>query len=274
MSREAVDSSTTAGASAAGQATSRTGQAALSSTSSSSTNVAAELTRKIDTKHAKVGDAVEARTTSAAKFADGTKLPRGTKLLGKVTEIQARSSTDPNSHLAFTLDRAVLRDGREIPLHAVLTSVTGRAAGAGAGDDIGMPSGPVMAGGGVSGGGRGGMLGGVGRTAGGVGSAANGVVGGAANTVDSTAGNLGAATQQQAALVGRDASAAAGVANSTGSGVALDHVPVANLSGVTLSNMTSATGSGSLDAAGRNISLDSGTQMTLNVSASQQQATH
>jgi hypothetical protein len=260
VSHDAVQSGTSAQSGAAGQTISRAGQAALSSSSAASTNVSAELTKKIDTKNAKVGDAVQARTTSAAKLADGTKLPRGTKLLGRVTDTHARSSADQTSHLAFTLDRAVLRDGSEIPVHAVLTSVTGRAmASASAGDDMPMPSGAAMAGGGASGGGRGGMLGGAGRTAG-------GVVGGATNTV----GNAGGAVQSETGLVGQGGVTGTSIANGGGSSVALDHVPVANLAGVTISSATSSSSSGSLDAAGRNISLESGTQMTLNVSASQQ----
>jgi hypothetical protein len=55
------------------------------------TAVAAELTQRIDTKNAKQGDEVAARTTMAARLPDGTELPSGTKLTGKVTDVKAKT---------------------------------------------------------------------------------------------------------------------------------------------------------------------------------------
>ena len=251
----------TANASAASTAVAQAGH--TSASASEAANVSAELTKRVDTKNAKVGDQVEAKTTSAAKLADGTKLPKGTKLLGKVTEAHPRSGADKSSHLAFSLDRAVLHDGREVPVHATLTSLARPAAmAASTADDMSMQSsaGATPAAAGASGASRGGLLGGVGRTAG-------GAVGGAANT----AGNIGGAARSDAgSLVSETSAVGTNVGGSANSAVSLDHVPVASMPGVTLSSATSASSSGSLDAAGRNISLDSGTQMTLNVSAGQQ----
>jgi hypothetical protein len=86
--------------------------------------VNAELTKRIDTKKAKVGDTVEARTTSAVKLPDGTELPKGTKLTGKVTDVRARSNSDKTSHIAFNLDEALTKDGHEVPLKVMVMSVT------------------------------------------------------------------------------------------------------------------------------------------------------
>ena len=86
--------------------------------------VNAELTKRIDTKKAKGGDAVEAKTTSAVKLADGTELPKGTKLVGKVTDVRARSNSDKTSHIAFNLDEALMKDGREVPLRVMVMSAT------------------------------------------------------------------------------------------------------------------------------------------------------
>lgn len=247
-------------AAAAGQTGTHEAQAAASA--AGTTNVSAELTKRIDTKNAKVGDAVEARTTKAAKLADGTTLPRGTKLVGKVVDARARSSADKTSHLAFSLDQAIMHDGRQIPVHAVLTSLTGPASAATSADDdmaVSTPVGSAAAGSGATGGARsagaGGMLGGVGRTAGGVVGGATNTVGTAGNTVRSTASSAVNETREVGGRV-------AGAASSS-----LDHVPVANIPGVTLSSSTSAESSGSLDATGKNISLENGTKMTLNVSA-------
>ena len=87
------------------------------------TAVAAELTKRIDTKTAKQGDEVNVRTTMDAKLPDGTELPKGTKLVGKVTDVKAKTKEDKSSHLAFNLDRAVLKDGKEVPLSVVVISV-------------------------------------------------------------------------------------------------------------------------------------------------------
>ena len=86
--------------------------------------VNAELTKRIDSKKAKVGETVEAKTTSAVKLPDGTELPKGTKLAGKVTEVKARSNTDKTSHIAFNLDQALMKDGHEIPLRVMVMSAT------------------------------------------------------------------------------------------------------------------------------------------------------
>ncbi len=90
-------------------------------------SVSAELTKRIDTKNAKQGDEVNARVTSTAKLPDGTELPRGTKLFGKVTDVKAKSKEDKTSHLAFSIDHAVLKDGKQVPVMAAVTSVTGPA---------------------------------------------------------------------------------------------------------------------------------------------------
>src|SRR5260370_25078846 len=81
------------------------------------------------TKNAKQGDEVNARVTDTAKLADGTELPRGTKLLGKVTDVKAKSKEDKSAHLAFNIDHAVLKDGKQVPVVVVVTSVTGPSQG-------------------------------------------------------------------------------------------------------------------------------------------------
>ncbi len=86
--------------------------------------VNAELTKGIDAKKAKAGDLVSARTTNAVTLADGTELPKGTKLIGKVTDARAKSNSDKTSHVAFSLEQAVTKDGQEISLRVMVTSLT------------------------------------------------------------------------------------------------------------------------------------------------------
>ncbi|MEI9977835.1 MAG: hypothetical protein WDN23_02340 [Edaphobacter sp.] len=83
----------------------------------------AELTKGIDVKKAKVGDVINAKTTASVTLADGTELPKGTKLMGKVTEARPKSNSDKTSHVAFSLEQAVTKDGHEIPLQVMVTSL-------------------------------------------------------------------------------------------------------------------------------------------------------
>ncbi|MGB6131018.1 MAG: hypothetical protein WBG54_04510, partial [Acidobacteriaceae bacterium] len=146
-------SSAAAQRSGAAEATSTAAQAEDASASAEqATNISARLTKGLDTKDAKVGEEVIAKTTSNARLADGTRLPRNSRLIGHVTDVQAKSHADKDAHLAFAFDHAVLRDGREVPIHAVMESIAAPAplAASGSGDmmaDGGMGGGGAMAGG-------------------------------------------------------------------------------------------------------------------------------
>jgi hypothetical protein len=203
----------------------------------SAASVSAELTKGIDTKKAKVGDEVDARVTSTAKLPDGTELPRGTKLTGKVTDVKAKSKEDKSAHLAFSIDRAVLKDGKQVPVVVAVTSVTGPAQSS-AGEMM-MPGGGAAPGGGANPAGSGGS----GSSSGSMGSSAP-------------------ATRSAPVMTdtGQSQSSAGGVLKS-----AQDRVPVGNMPGVVLSGAGGSGSAGSLDAAGDNISLASGTKLTLNV---------
>jgi hypothetical protein len=195
--------------------------------------VSAELTKHLDTKNAKQGDQVDARVTDAAKLPDGTELPRGTKLIGKVTDVKAKSKEDKSAHLAFNIDHAVLKDGKELPVVVVVMAVTGPAQGS---------SQAMMTGGGGSAGG------------------AAGASGGSAGSAGSTSSPT-SSTPSAPMMTYSGQSSAGGVLKST-----QDRVPVGNMPGVMLTGPGNSTGSaGSLDASGDNISLGSGTKLILSV---------
>ena len=219
-------------------------------------NVSAELSKKIDTKNAHVGDAVEARTTNAVTLPDGTQLPKGTKLAGKVTDVHAKSSADKTSHVAFTLDRAILRDGREVPIHTTLAALSVPSVAAEtAANEVSADAGtPAMrgAGGGTP---TAYLSGGASRSAVTVPDATNKAIG---NAVTGTGLPMGSAPP----------STAAPETNAT-VGPHLDHVAVAHLPGVTFSSAILGKETGSLDATGQNISVEGGTQMTLVLRAPQ-----
>src|ERR1700722_3163864 len=134
--------------------TSDAGQAAIYAQESS--RISAQLTSKIDSKNARVGDQISAKTMSDGRLSDGTRLPKGTKLAGHVTEVHAKSDDDKTAHLAFSLDRVILRDGREVPVHTMLAAMAAPSPGANADAMTNLPvgDGGTMAGGGTSSGGR------------------------------------------------------------------------------------------------------------------------
>lgn len=84
----------------------------------------AELNSSLDSKKAKVGDRVEAHTTLDLRSTDGrTVIPKGTKLIGHLTEAAARSKGDSESMLAIQFDKAIPKNGGEIPLRVEIRAI-------------------------------------------------------------------------------------------------------------------------------------------------------
>jgi hypothetical protein len=80
------------------------------------------LTCKLDTKKSKAGDPVTAKTLNPLKLNDGTVLPRGTILTGKVTQVQAKSSG--SAALAIVFDQLETTKGAvPMPVHGLLAAV-------------------------------------------------------------------------------------------------------------------------------------------------------
>jgi len=81
------------------------------------TAINAELDTSIDSKKAKSGEAVVAHTTEAMKATDNREImPKGTKLMGHVTQAESRSNGGTESKVAIQFDKAKLKDGQEVPL--------------------------------------------------------------------------------------------------------------------------------------------------------------
>ena len=76
-----------------------------------------ELTKSIDAKKVKAGDEVEAKVTQDMKAGNGEILvPKDTKVVGRVTEAQARSKEQKESQLGIAFDRAVMKTGGDVNL--------------------------------------------------------------------------------------------------------------------------------------------------------------
>jgi hypothetical protein len=83
-----------------------------------------QLTKTIDAKKAKTGDEVLARVTMDMKTSTGEVfIPKDTKVVGHVTEAQARSKEQKESQMGIVFDRAVMKDGKEVNLPMSIQAV-------------------------------------------------------------------------------------------------------------------------------------------------------
>jgi hypothetical protein len=224
----------------------------------------AALNAPIDSRKAKPGDPVTAHTTEPAKSDGKTVLPRGTKLLGHVTQASARSNGESDSSLGVVFDKAILKNGQEVPLNAGIQALaSGQSAASAAGPDLDTfgSGGASAAGSGVASG-RG-ALGGVGSTAGG---AAGAVTNTAANVGGGAGGALNSTVNSTASAAGSlngVSSGATGGLNTAGQ-LTSDSHGVFGLNGLNLNSAAANGTQGSIiTSAGKNVHLDSGTQMLL-----------
>jgi hypothetical protein len=85
--------------------------------------ITCELEGKLDSKTAKIGDRVVIKTTGKVQTADGTVIPRGTRLVGRVTEAQAYDEQHGPARIAIAFDRTELKNGESIAVHTLIRSV-------------------------------------------------------------------------------------------------------------------------------------------------------
>jgi len=216
----------------------------------SGSSVNAVLTKPVDSRHTKPGYPVSARTTQNARTEGGTSIPRGSTLVGHVSDAYAAAEGRAGSSVGIVFDKAVTRDGHEIALRNVGIQAVA-AAEASAASSAGE-AGAMRGAGGGAGMSRGGSL--LGRTTGAVGGAVGSGLG-APGGVGSLAG--GAATTLQAgpgAMGGLDAAGML-TAGSTG---------VFGLRGLSLSGGVAGAAMGSvMRSSGKSVHLDPGTRFLL-----------
>lgn len=85
--------------------------------------VLAELTSKLDTKSEKIGDAVNAKTIADMKMTDGSTLPKGSKLSGKVTQVESKASGNGTASVSIVFDQVATKGGQPKPIHGVLLAI-------------------------------------------------------------------------------------------------------------------------------------------------------
>ncbi len=114
-------------------------------------------TKTLDSSKLKADDTIEVETVGSFKLPDGTVVPKGSKLEGRVVTAKARSKGDPDSELTLTFNRLSIQGGKQLSLKGAVQALYPPA------DE---PMGPNMATMGTSQGGSGGGVspGGVGLT--------------------------------------------------------------------------------------------------------------
>lgn len=205
--------------------------------------VNAELQGSLDAKHAKVGDAVVLKTTEKMTTADGTAIPRGTRLVGHVTLVQAHGKDSPDSAIAMVIDRAELKGGGSVGIYTEVRAVSAPVLAAPL-DSAGSTDEP---GGNSVGGGRSGSGLRMGSGVGGV--------GGVANTGNHSVNGQGTSANDSVRASNAALEAVAGTGEAGTGGTHGTTIP-----GLMLTGDATGRTSGTLTARRENVHLESGTQ--------------
>lgn len=222
----------------------------------SGTRLAGELQNTIDVRKARVGDEVVLKATQAIKSQGHTIVNKGTRLIGHVTEVSARSEANGESRVGILFDR-IESSSLEIPIAASIVSISKSQTNASnnnqalAGIDTSSSS-SVNARSTASG-----------QRASSSGNVVGGVVGGVTNTaggvVDATSTTAGNILGSGAATVGtvvNDSTHAGGTATSAVGG------PLGRIQ-ISQSTDASASGGSVLSLRGDNLRVEKGTTFTL-----------
>lgn len=83
----------------------------------------ADFDKLIHVKRAKVGDPVTAHVDVPTKLRDGTELPKGSKLVGAITELKVKADKEGPSKLGLLFTGVIPKNGKEMPVHMALVTV-------------------------------------------------------------------------------------------------------------------------------------------------------
>jgi trimeric autotransporter adhesin len=203
-----------------------------------------ELQKTLDVRNARVGDEVVLKTTRTVKTTGGTVIEKGSKLVGRITEVKQKAGGEGLSRIGMVFDRLEGK-GLDLPITASIVSITAARAAAAAGDQMQaetMGSSRTTAS--ASGPAGGGLLGGVGST-----------VGGVMNSTTATAGNVVSTAGQ---TVGSTVYGATSTVNGVSSG----------LNGLQINNSVSgsANSSATLSTPNKSLRIEKGATFGLLIS--------
>jgi len=83
----------------------------------------AKIDGKLSTKNAKAGDVISAKILKSWKLTDGTEIPKGSKITGKVSIIKSKKDGNGNSMLSFRLDEIDVKGGAAVPVHGMVVAI-------------------------------------------------------------------------------------------------------------------------------------------------------
>jgi hypothetical protein len=250
----------------------------------SGTTMNAALEHPVDAKKNKPGDHVTAKTTDNVKSGGQVVIPKGSRLEGHVTQVQARGHGQSDSSVGIVFDRAVTKKGREIPLNNFAIQAVGRSQSSASAMSSSNSGPDMMSSGGGSGSSRssgggmssghssgGGLLGGATSSVGGTVNTTGGVTSGVSGGATSTVSDAGRVTGGAGGVVGGTVSGTTGVTSGVTSGglnssgqLMSNSRGVFGLEGLGLQSAASSNAQGSvITSSSRNVHLDSGTQLVL-----------
>jgi hypothetical protein len=234
----------------AGNATTQA-NSATAAAAQGGTVIPVELPKSIDSKKAKVGDEVTAKVITDVRSGGAVAIPRGSKLIGKITQANARAKGDATSSLGIVFDRAVLKNGSALNLVSTIQAVI--AAPQASPPTLGDDSGSGPAGGGSNSGGD--LMGRATSTTGAVANTAGSAVGAVGNTAGSAVGGAGADVAGNTSL---GANAPIVTSRTTG---------VVGIKGLELNAAASSETGSTFSSSSKSVKLDTGTRLLVNVSA-------
>jgi hypothetical protein len=106
-----------------GQAASSAPPAATSHATVGQGSFAVKVTKTLDSSKVKEGETVEVETAGSFKLADGTVVPKGSKLTGQVTAAKARSKGDSDSELVIAFDKLNVTNGKQLSIKGTVQAV-------------------------------------------------------------------------------------------------------------------------------------------------------
>jgi hypothetical protein len=100
--------------------------------------VNAVLSRALDARKDPIGSVVQAKLIEKARLSDGTELPSGSILMGKV--VQDDMQQQGMSTLSLRFDQALLKDGKVVPVRATIVAILRPVGEAGFGEGYVSPN--------------------------------------------------------------------------------------------------------------------------------------
>jgi hypothetical protein len=85
--------------------------------------LAAKFATNLNTKTAKIGDVITAKTITTLKLKDGVEIPKGSRIVGTVAAVQSTQAGNGTSSLAIKMDQVEMKDGKFMRIAGLITAI-------------------------------------------------------------------------------------------------------------------------------------------------------